>query len=79
VQALRNWSLVRLLIVSGGWILLCILAAVAWLLFQFRNVEVASGSAGIGAVSIGINVLVLLIPFVPPVILIVAWFVARWF
>jgi hypothetical protein len=67
------------LLVSGAWILVCIVTAVAWVLFQFRHVEVASGSAGIGAVSIGINVLVLLIPFVPPAILIVAWFLARWF
>jgi len=78
VQALRNWSFVRLLIVSGAWILLCVLAAVTWVFLQFRSVQVASGSSGIGAVSIGINVLMLLIPIAPPVGLIVAWLIARW-
>jgi hypothetical protein len=79
MQSLRTWSPVRVLLVSGAWILVCILAAVAWLLFQFRSVQVSSGTAGIGAISFSINVFLLLIPFAPPVVLIVAWFVARWF
>ena len=36
-----------------------------------------TGSGGIGAVSFGVNALTLLIPVLPPVVLIVAWFVAR--
>jgi hypothetical protein len=79
MQTLGNWSFVRVLLVSGAWILVCILAAGAWVLFQFRNVEVSSGSGGIGAVSFGLNVLLLLVPIAPPVVLIVAWLVARWF
>jgi hypothetical protein len=80
MQALRDWSFARVLLLSGVWILVCVLATAAWVLFQFRNaVDVSSGSAGIGAVSFGINVLLLVIPIGPPVILIGAWLVARWF
>ena len=63
---------------SGGWVLLCILMPLAWLLFQFNNVvDVSSGTASIGAVSFGINGLMLAIPIVPPLMLIVAWLIAR--
>ena len=65
---------------SGGWVLLCILTPLAWLLFQFNNVvDVSSGTGSIGAVSFGFNALMLAIPIAPPVILIVAWLMARWF
>jgi hypothetical protein len=78
MQALRNWSFARVLLLSGGWILVCVLATAAWLFFWFRNVfEVSTGSGGIGAVSFGINALVLAIPIAPPVILIVAWLIAH--
>jgi hypothetical protein len=36
-------------------------------------------SAARGAVSIGVNLLFLLIPLGPPIVLIVAWLIARWF
>jgi hypothetical protein len=79
VQALRNWPFARVLLVSGGWVLICILTPLAWLLFQFNNAfDVSSGSGGVGAVTFGFNVLMLAIPIVPPVILIVAWLIARW-
>ena len=81
MQALRLWSFAKVLLVSVGWILLCGVLAVAWVLFQFRDLFFgsSSGSAGIGAVSIGVNVLFLLIPFGPPIVLIVAWLIVRWF
>jgi len=79
VQALRNWPFARVLLLSVGWMLLCILTPLAWLLFQFNNAfDTSSGSAGIGAVSFGFNVLILAIPIAPPLILIVAWLIARW-
>lgn len=79
MQALRNWPFARVLLVSGGWVLICILTPLAWLLFQFNNAfDVSSGSGGVGAVTFGFNVLMLAIPIVPPVILIVAWLIARW-
>lgn len=77
---LRHWSFAKVLLVSGGWVLLCLLTPLAWLLFQFNNVfDASSGSGGIGAVSFGFNTLMLAIPIAPPVILIVAWLAARWF
>jgi hypothetical protein len=81
MQALRTWSFVKLLMVSGGWILVCLLAAVAWFLFQFRDLLTASssGSGGIGAVSFGVSGLALLIPFGPPIALVAAWLIARAF
>ena len=79
MQALRNWPFARVLLVSGGWMLLCILTPLAWLLFQFNNAfDTSSGSGGVGAVSFGFNALMLAIPIAPPVILIVAWLIARW-
>ena len=78
MQALRNWPFARVLLVSGGWMLLCILTPLAWLLFQFNNAfDTSSGSGGIGAVSFGFNVLMLAIPIAPPLIVIVAWLIAR--
>jgi hypothetical protein len=75
----RNWSLAKVLRLSGGWILLCVLTPLAWLLFQFNNAfDASSGSGGVGVVFFGFNTLMLAIPIVPPVILIVAWLVARW-
>ena len=75
----RNWTIGRVLLVSGGWVLLCILTPLAWLLFQFNSSYMSSGTSGVGAVSFGFNALMLAIPIVPPVILIVAWLIARWF
>lgn len=79
MQALRLWSFWKVLLVSGGWILLCVLLAVAWLAFQFRGLWAApsSGSGGIGAVSFGINAGMLAIPLGPPIVLILAWLLAR--
>jgi hypothetical protein len=76
----RSWSPAKVLLVSGGWILLCILTPLAWLLFQFNNaVDASSGSGGIGVVFFGFNTLMLAIPIVPPLMLIIAWLIARWF
>jgi hypothetical protein len=76
-HALRTLSFARVLALSAMWISLCILITVAWIAFQFRALISSSGAGGIGAVSIGINLLLLLIPMGPPFLLIVAWLVAR--
>ena len=80
MNALRLWSFWRVLVVSGGWILLCVLLIAAWFAVQLRGLTAAStsGSGGIGAVSVGINLFTLLIPFGPPIVLFVAWLIARW-
>jgi hypothetical protein len=75
MQALKLWSFWKVLLVSGGWVLLLVLLMVAWIPFRMRSL--GYGSAGIGAVSIGINVFTLLIPFGPPIVLFVAWLIAR--
>ncbi|HEY3157467.1 MAG TPA: hypothetical protein VGJ78_00790 [Vicinamibacterales bacterium] len=81
MQPFRDWSFGRVLLVSSGWILMCVIAAVAYLLIQFRSVFMASsasaGSGAVGAVSFGLNLLTLLIPLLPPVALTAAWHIAR--
>ena len=78
MHGLRNWSFPTVLWVSGGWVLLCILTPLAWLLFQFNNAfDTSSGSGGVGVVFFGFNTLMLAIPIVPPLMLIAAWLVAR--
>ena len=75
---MRDWSFARVLLVSSGWIFVCVLAAVAYVLYQFRGLFTSSsGSGGIGAVSFGFNLLTLAIPLLPPLALIAAWVVAR--
>jgi hypothetical protein len=80
MEDFRLWSLAKVLTVSGGWVLLCVLLVAAWLLVQFRGLWGApsAGSGGIGAVSFGLSPIMLAIPFGPPVVLIAAWLVARW-
>ena len=79
MQALQAWSFVQVLLVSGGWILLCACAAVARTLFQLRGLRGASvGSAGIGATSGGLIELMLVTSVGPAIVLIAAWLVARW-
>jgi hypothetical protein len=81
MQTLRNWSFARVLLLSVAWIVACVLTTAAWLVFRLWSVVDLSSwrSAGIGAVSIGIDVLLLAIPIAPPVILIFAWVIARLF
>jgi hypothetical protein len=79
MRRLSDWSFVRVLLLGGSWVLVCVLATAGWVLFQFWDFfRASSGSGGIGAVSFGLNGLLLAILFVPPVALIVAWLIARW-
>jgi hypothetical protein len=75
VSTLADWSLGRIVLLAAAWVLLCIVGVAASLVLQFRGAYQESGSGGIGAVSFGINALVL---FGPPVILMVVWLIARW-
>jgi len=81
MQALRYWSFGKVLLASLAWVFLSVVVAVCWLLFPIVGIFFdSSGSGGTGAVSfgiIGINAAVLAIPVVPPMVLIVAWLVAR--
>ena len=73
MQALRHWSLTRIALLSIGWVVLCVLLAVAW--FQ---VKVWGGGGEIGFMVVNVNVLTLAVPFAPPVALIAAWLASRW-
>ena len=76
---LQHWSFAKVALVSGGWVVACLVVALAWLLIPaWSAYSRSSGSGGIGAVSFGINVNMLAIPFGPPIILVAAWLIARW-
>ena len=78
MHPLRTWSFARVVLMSAVWVLVCLLTAVAYVLYQFRGLFTSSsGSGGIGAVSFGFNLLTLAIPLLPPLALIAAWLVAR--
>jgi hypothetical protein len=79
MQALRRWSVGKVLLAAAAWFLLSVLATVGWLFFPVRVFYDSSSSGGIGVESIHVmvNVVWLAIPVVPPVVLIVAWLVAR--
>jgi hypothetical protein len=78
MTALRSWSFGKVLLVSAAWVVFCVVSIVAWIVFQLSApVLGSSGSAGVGAVSVGISELILAIPVVPPIVLFLAWLVAR--
>jgi len=78
MHPLRTWSFARVVLMSAVWVLVCLLTAVAYVLYQFRGLFTSSsGSGGIGAVSFGFNLLTLAIPLLPPLALIAAWVVTR--
>jgi hypothetical protein len=74
MQALRYWSLARVLLTSGAWF---VVSVAGWLYFNVRGDFVGDEGGGIGAVSVGINPVMLAIPVVPPIVLILAWVIMR--
>jgi hypothetical protein len=77
MKPLREWSFARLMLACIGWVILCLLIFALWLYSEIRA-DLASGSGGIGAVSVGIAEPVIYIPLGPPIILVLAWLIARW-
>jgi predicted permease len=78
MRPLRDWSFARVVLTCIGWVGCCIALIALWLFLAFRAVsDAGSGSGGIGAVSVGVNELVLAIPVAPPVVLLVAWLIVR--
>ena len=83
-MTLHSWSFAKVALVSLAWVVASVLAMVALVVLPFTGLWLASSvdptnaSAGIGAVSVGISAWVLAIPMVPPLVLVVAWAVARW-
>jgi hypothetical protein len=77
MEAVRSWSFTQVLLASGTWVLLSVLSAAGWLYFQLR--ADSSGSAGIGAASVGVSevmlAVMLAILVVPPAVLIFGWLI----
>jgi hypothetical protein len=79
MQPLRHWSFARVLLACVAWIVFSVALVALWIvLHTFWTVDIGSGGGGIGAVSVGIDAPVLLVPMVPPIVLIPAWLYARW-
>ena len=75
---LREWSFVRVMLVGAGWVVFSLASIVLWIfLLASWSADIGSGGGGIGAVSIGINELMLAIPVAPPIVLFLAWLIAR--
>ena len=79
MQPLGYWPFLRIVLVSGGWILLVVLLSVAWAVVQFRREVASSTSGGIASVSAGLNEPLLWLVIVPPIVLLVVWMMVRWF
>jgi hypothetical protein len=75
--ALRYWSIRKLLLVCVAWFLLSVVAVVGWILLQARVLFESGQGAGVGGFNINVNTGMLVIPFVPPMILMVGWLAAR--
>jgi hypothetical protein len=70
MQSLRSWSLARVWLTSGAWF---VMSVAGWFCFNVRGDFVGDeGGGGIGAVSVGLNPIMLVIPVVPPIVLILA-------
>jgi hypothetical protein len=78
MPALRHWSFARVLLACVAWVVLSLALVALWIFLQiFWTSGIGSGSAGIGAVSIGINELMLVVPVAPPIVLLIAWLIVR--
>ena len=77
MQALRYWSVGKVLLASVASFILSVVIIGGWIVAQARGYFESGEGGGVGAVTIGVSTLMLVIPFIPPLILIVAWLVAR--
>jgi hypothetical protein len=78
---IRQWSFARVAATSALWFVLNVALAAGFVYLQFRKRSSVSGSAGIGAVSFGIDELVfavlILYLFGPPILVTVVWYFVR--
>ena len=77
MQALRHWTLSKVLLAAIALFLLSLAAMVCWVFMQASGLLQVSGGSGIGAVSIGFSDAMLVMVVVPPFALVAAWLVAR--
>ena len=79
MQPLRLWSLKKVVLVAVACFLAGVAGTIAWIFYLFvrgSTIEVSEG-ASVATVSIGISEAILVIPFIVPIGLVVAWFVSR--
>jgi hypothetical protein len=78
---IRHWSFARVAVTSALWFVLNVALATGFVYLQFRKRSSVTGSAGIGAVSFGIDevflgVLILYL-FGPSILLTLVWYFVR--
>lgn len=79
VMPLRHWSLKKVVLIAIACFLAGVAGTIAWIIYvvvRGSTVEVSEGT-GVAAVSFGISEAILVMPFIVPIGLIVAWFVSR--
>jgi hypothetical protein len=73
-----RWSFARVALVSALWVVLNVALIAAAIYFWLRWPTRGNGSAGVGAISVGVTPLLpVLYLFGPPILLTVIWFVLR--
>jgi hypothetical protein len=80
-MSLRAWSLPEILLAGAAWVAVVVMtvAAVGYLKFRSLQRQIQrSESGGLGAVSMGITEWSLLWLVLPPLLLIVAWLLSRY-
>jgi len=78
MRALQHWSLAQVLLVSLAWVILVLALTAGYVYVQIRAVMAATGSGGIGAVSSGFLLELILLGLLSgPAVLISAWVVLR--
>ena len=75
MRPLAQWPVLGVVLVCVIWVALCVLVPLVWVSIKLRSeVAAASGSGGVGGVSIGVNTLVVILP---PLLFCLTWFIAR--
>jgi len=77
MQALRAWSFGKVLLTCVAWFLVSVVVLAGWLFLQASGFFQSGEGSGVGAVFVTVNAALLAVPFIPPMVLIVAWLVAR--
>ena len=77
MRPLAQWSVLRVVLVCVSWVVLSVVVPMVWLEIQLRS-EMASlsgtGGGVVGAVSVGVDALVVILP---PALFCLAWLIAR--
>jgi hypothetical protein len=77
MKTLRYWSVGKVLLACVALFLLGVVVMIGWVFFQASGFVESGEGASVAAVHIAVNAALLAIPFIPPMVLIVAWLFAR--